>query len=226
MNQPGWKRWLSHLFELHIESAPSEHNPHLYVCLAKGRYQLATKSAIYSFSDLYDNYRITFEHLNWSRLPKRCNVLLLGLGLGSVPDMLERKFFKDCSYTGVEIDENVLYLANKYVLHELKSPMSIHCADAYDFVQQNTRRFDIICMDVFIDDQIPQRMMTAKYLKALKSALTSKGVLMYNCLAQSDADIVHTRTFLHEIFLSIFPEGGYLDVRGNWMLVSDKEILV
>ena len=55
MKQPLWKRWLSYLFEIHVESTSSDYNPHLHVSLNNGRYQLSTANAIYSFEDLYDN---------------------------------------------------------------------------------------------------------------------------------------------------------------------------
>jgi len=221
MTQPWWKRMLSYVSERHIESAPSELNPHLYVSLVKGRYQLATKNAIYSFADLYSNYRLAFEALEWSRL-EGSEVLLLGVGLGSIPFMIETKFDQKMRYTGVEIDENVLYLANKYVLGDLKSPMEMHCADAWNYIVQSNDKFEIICMDVFVDDEIPDRLFSMDFLELLKDHLTPSGVLMYNCLARTDTDIHAAKKFLFDEFLTVFPEGGYLDVRGNWMLVNRK----
>lgn len=225
MIQPWWKQKLSYLTELHIESAPSELNPHLYVSLARGRYQLATKNAIYSFADLYDNYRLAFKALDWSML-QGSEVLLLGVGLGSIPFMIEKKFERKMRYTGVEIDENVLYLANKYVLCDLNSRMEMHCADAWNFTVQSDEHFDIICMDVFVDDEIPDRLFSMDFLELLKDRLTSQGVLMYNCLARTDSDIHAAKKFLFDEFLTVFPDGGYLDVRGNWMLVSRKDIFL
>ncbi|RLD20665.1 MAG: hypothetical protein DRI69_05830 [Bacteroidetes bacterium] len=221
MTQPWWKRMLSYLTELHIESAPSELNPHLYVSLSKGRYQLATKNAIYSFADLYDNYRLSFKALDWDKLDGS-EMLLLGVGLGSIPFMIESKLNRKLRYTGVEIDENVLYLANKYVLRDLQSPFEMHIADAWNYIVQSNDKFNIICMDVFVDDEIPDRLFSMDFLELLKDRLTPNGVLMYNCLARTDADIHATKKFLFDEFLTVFPEGGYLDVRGNWMLVNRK----
>lgn len=223
--QPAWKRWLSYLFEIHIESAPSKINPHLYVCLSRGRYQLGTKNAVYSYGDLYNNYHTAFSRLNWQSLPERCRVLLLGVGLGSIPYMLENNFGKTFSYTGVEIDDHVLYLANKYVLSGLRSPMVVHQADAFRFMQLNNEQFDVICMDVFLDDDVPQQFESPEFLDMLRRGLSAQGVLLYNCLAQTDRDVVQTQTFLHDHFLKAFPEGGYLDVRGNWMLLNDSALV-
>ncbi len=221
MKQPWWKRVVSHFYELHIESAPSELNPHLYVSLVKGRYQLATKNAIYSFADLYDNYMLSFKSLVWDKFEGN-EVLLLGVGLGSIPYMLENNLHRKMRYTGVEIDENVLYLAHKYVLRALNSPMEMRCADAWNYIVQSNDNFDMICMDVFVDDEIPDRLFSMDFLELLRDRLTPTGVLMYNCLARTEADLHATKKFLFDEFLTVFPEGGYLDVRGNWMLVNRK----
>ena len=58
---PRWKRWLSYFWTIPIESVQSEVNPDLHVSLIKGRFQLYTQHAIYSFDDLYDNFGHTFS---------------------------------------------------------------------------------------------------------------------------------------------------------------------
>ncbi len=219
MNQPFWKRILSYLFEIHIESAPSEINPHLYVSLRKGRYQLATANAVYSYDDLYDNFVKTFRKMDLDGM-KIQNVLILGFGLGSVPFILEKIFQKNYSYTAIEVDENVLYLANKYVLPQLESNISLICADAHAFVMQCDQQFDLIAMDVFIDDKVPQVFENESYLQKLKSLIAPKGRLLYNRLALTDSDKKETKSFYENHFLPVFPESVFLDVGGNWMLIN------
>ena len=224
MKQPAWKRFLSHFKEFHIESAPSELNPHLYVSLVQGRYQLSTQNAVYSFEDLYDNFYRAFQQLDWDHF-NPANALLLGVGLGSIPQMLETKFEKRMRYTGVELDENVLYLANKYVLHTLESPFEMVATDAYTYVSSNVTQYDLICMDVFVDDVIPEELCTEEYLRMLETSLTDDGLLMYNRLSRTKDDAEATKRFLDDVFLPVFPEGGYLDVGGNWMLLNSTEYL-
>jgi len=207
---------------LHIESAPSEANPHLYVSLKDGRYQLCTANAVYSFEDLYTNFLWAFEHIELEALPVG-EVLVLGLGLGSVPLMLERRFGRQYRYTAVELDESVVYLANRYGLAGLSSPIATVCADAYAFMLQNEEQYGLICMDIFLDDVVPQAFETPEFLEALKAALAPGGLLLYNRLADNRQDREKTRSFFEGQFLAVFPEGVYLDVGGNWMLLSQGE---
>ena len=224
MVQPLWKRVLSHFSEFHIESVSSEHNPHLYVSLKQGRYQLCTANAVYSYDDLYDNFARSFYRIDLDSLDIK-NVLILGLGLGSIPFMLERVFKKHYHYHMVELDESVIYLANKYVLSNLASGMEIQCANARLFVQQCQTQYDLICMDVFQDATIPPDFEEVNFLEQLKALLSPKGLLMYNRLAAKPEDIEKTHLFYHRKFKSVFTEGTYLDVGGNWMLLNRKDVV-
>lgn len=221
---PKWKKWLSYIAEVHLESAPSKHNPHLYVSMRRGRFQLSTAHAIYSYEDLYTNFLYAFRQMRLERLPGD-EVLLLGLGLGSVPLMLERVFDRHFRYTAVELDPNVIYLASNYGLSGLASPITTLAADAHAYMMQQEEEYSLICMDVFLDDVIPTAFKQRSFLKALKSALQPGGVVMYNCLYRSDADQSATEHFYRTHFLEVFPDGGYMEVAGNWILLSDKAIL-
>lgn len=222
MTVPTWKKYLSYFYEFHIESAPSEINPHLYVSLSRGRYQLSTANAIYSFADLYDNFTLTFQKIH---LPDTVqDVLILGFGLGSIPYMLEKKFDKNYQYTAVEIDENVLYLANKYTLPELTSAITMMPADAFAFVHYCHDTFDLICMDVFLDDIVPENFESEQYLEQLATLLNPKGILLFNKLAATKDDRTQAAQFV-ETFKKVFPKGAYLDVNGNWMLINDATFI-
>ncbi len=210
---------MSYLFEFHIESAPSEINPHLYVSLSKGRYQLSTANAIYSFEDLYDNFFEAFKQVDLDKYPIE-NVLVLGLGLGSIPLMLEKNFEKKYNYTAVEIDESVIYLASKYTLPQLESRIEMICADAFAYVMQTEQKFDLICMDVFLDDIIPEEFEENNFLEKLKTLISDNGILLFNRLANHPRDVERTKVFYHRDFKAVFHQANYLEVKGNWMLLN------
>ena len=219
MQQPFWKKILSYVYEFHIESIYSDINETLHVSLSQGRYQLSTQNAIYSFGDLYSNYYLAFEQIDFDK-HKIENVLILGFGLGSIPMMLEKNFRQAFNYTGVEIDECVIYLAEKYVTNTLKSPINIFTADALTFVEICEQQFDLICVDIFLDDVIPDDFQQQDFLQAVKSLLNKDGIILYNRLAQTKADKRASSAFYQEPFLPVFPKGRYIDVNGNWMFTN------
>lgn len=220
---PLWKRWLSYFMEFHIESAPSDYNPHLYVALRLGRYQLCSENAVYSYEDLYSNFFDAFQTLNIQEIPIK-RVLILGLGLGSIPFMLERNFSRDYSYTAVEIDDSVIYLAQKYVLHQLQSPITCVQADAFHFLEQTQETFDMICMDIFLDDVVPRKFSSLAFLENLRDRLAPNGLLLYNRLSLTPDDQQETLRFYRDRFKQVFPQGTYLDVNTNYMLLNRNDL--
>jgi hypothetical protein len=217
------KRWMSYLVEMPVAEYSSKHNPELKVVLHHGRYKLLTSGAIYSFGDLYSNYRKCFDRIDW-RKQKIDSCLLLGLGLASIPDMLVNRYKqKEIRFTAVEIDELIIQLAMQYVLRPKHIPVQVFTADATSFIQWHHGHYDMICSDVFIGDRIPADLQTEEALYTLKSMLKPGGLLLYNRLSRYQPDIKTNLKFHEDVFSRVFPEGGYLDVEGNWMFVNRLE---
>ncbi len=209
------------MVELPVTTRSSEYNPELKVTYHRGRFKLTTLGAIYSFEDLYSNFRISFEKLHWDQ-HKIETCLVLGLGLGSIPDMLVTRFKKNLSFAAVDIDEVVIELAMKYVLRPKKINIDVFTADAASFLEWHHGRYDMICTDVFIGDRIPAELQTIEALTLMKGMLRSNGLLLYNRLSRYQPDIDANLKFLNRIFLKVFPEGGYIDLDGNWMFVNRR----
>ena len=224
MKQPLWRHLLSYVKDVDIETIESPYNPFLHVILKRGQYQLVTENAIYSYGNLYDNFSKAFKQIDLDRL-KINDVLILGFGLGSIPLMLETLFDKKYYYTAVEIDPDVLQLANKYTVGDIKSSIEFHLSDAYTFAEYTEEKFDMICMDVFLDNTIPIEFEEEDFLINLKNMLNPNGILLFNKLTFHDKDKQAAENFFKNHFKHIFTEGGYLDVDGNYILLNRIDIL-
>jgi len=223
MQIPRWKKWLSHLTPLTLEETGSELNPELTVALSKGRVQLLAGEAIYSWDDLYQNFDIAFGEL---KLEARHydDVLLLGLGLGSIPVLLEKKYGRDYRYTAVEWDETVADLALRYTLGRLKSPVDVITADAEVFVAVCQETFDIVIVDIFEDDLTPPQFETTEFLEACDELLRPGGLLLFNRLYGEDKDRIAAERFFERTFKKVFPEAWAIDTRGNWIICTQKPV--
>ena len=210
---------LSYITDVHIEGSHSDFNENLNVLLVKGQYQLVTPEAIYSYGTRYDNYFKAFKKLDLDKENVQ-SVLLLGLGLGSIPYMLENYFKRDYSYTAVEIDEEVIHLASKYVLNSLNSEITTICADANSFVRIDQNQYDLIAMDVFESDVIPEQFETEEFLLNLKERITKDGLLMFNRLYLFEKDKKKTQQYFRNIFKRVFPNGRKMNINGNWILLN------
>lgn len=220
--QPAWKKWLSYIAEIHLESASSEYNPHLYVSLRRGRYQLSTHNAIYSYEDLYDNFTKAFERINWSGCRAKKYYCWVWVWVAFL--IFWKKMQQQLYYTAIEIDEVVTDLANRYTLQYLQSNIQVITSDAYAFVMQTEERYDLICMDVFESDKVPALFEEQEFVEELKDRLTENGILLYNRLATRPQDILKSNDFYKNIFSKVFPNSIRLDVQGNWILMNDRSI--
>ncbi|MBP7272504.1 MAG: hypothetical protein KA974_01610 [Saprospiraceae bacterium] len=216
---PFWKKAISYYVPQTLVTTKSKLNNQLKITLIQGRLQLEAGNAVYSYDERYDNFYRTFQQLDLQHANFE-NVLLLGLGLGSIPYMLERFFLKKYHYSIVEIDEVVIQLAQKYSLPRIQSPMQLFCDDAIAFVEADTARYDMVICDLFIDDVVPLQAEQTAFLYALQQRLSPKGLLLYNRLSMRPEDISATRQFYQQIFKKIFPHATYCDTDTNWILMN------
>ena len=224
MKIPFWKNILSYLTDLRLDQYSSSYNELIQVYLSRGQYQLRTKNAIYSFGLRYDNFTGLFESLDWKKYQPKTS-LLLGLGLGSIPLMLEKKFSPGLKYTAIEVDETITRLAEKYVLSKNNFNLDIITGDALIWLKTTQERFDMICMDIFQDDVIPEVFMTMDYLHLLKETIADDGLIIYNCLAQNKSDKRLANEFYQNKFQKVFPSARKLLIKGNYLLLNKPNYL-
>lgn len=219
-----WQVLGSYIREITIEERSSPYNEVLQVILKNGRYQLCTENAIYSYDDLYTNFAKAFAAIGVATQDIK-EVLLLGLGLGSIPFILEKKFRVDCQLTAVEIDEEVIDLAQHYVLKDLQMPINCICTDARYFLQMDSQKYDLICMDVFQDDQIPEDFLGPDFLQQIASKLQPDGIFLFNHLALTSRDKKLALDYYHDVLLPFFPQATYIDADSNYVFLNHKRFL-
>jgi len=222
---PTWKKWLSYITEVHIESAPSEVNPHLYVCMQKGKLQLCSENAIYSFDENYHNFAGAFALMDLRKVYQE-KILILGFGLGSIPLILQNKHQIKAYYTGVELDEAVLYLFEVYNADKIKDNLQLICANAEVFAATCQEKFQLICSDIFLDNIIPEPFWESKYLEDLANCLHEDGAVLLNTLALTKENQADADRFFEDKFKKVFPNAIKLAVHRNYMLLSDKAWLM
>ncbi|WP_116108071.1 spermidine synthase [Lewinella sp. IMCC34191] len=222
---PRFRRWLSYLWEQSLETTSSEYNEYLEVCLVHGRLQLVAEEAIYSFGDYYLNFRKLFEVFDYEQLPEHASVLVLGLGLGSIPELLEKYVGLEYSYVAVEIDPVIIELASRYSLPQLESPVEVVQADAVAFLQLDERQYDLICVDVFQDATVPAHLDRFDFVELLRTRLLPGGALVYNRLASSIPDRNAARSYYEGTFAPAFTAPYLYDTGGNYLLVNDARFL-
>lgn len=214
-----FKKALSYLFDIPVEKGQSIYSGAIELILRKGRFALCTDNAVYSFDDLYHNFRAAFSKMNINHYPIK-KVLVLGMGLGSIPFLLEKTFKCKYHYTLVEIDPLIISFANKYRIDSLQSPVEIVQTDALDYVLNCTAQFDLIAVDLFIDNQVPAVFEQITFLQHVKKLMSPAAFLLFNRLAYNEENHLKTNQFYYEKFSKVFDEAFIMDVSTNKMLLN------
>ncbi|MFZ1516230.1 MAG: fused MFS/spermidine synthase [Saprospiraceae bacterium] len=190
------------------------------VYLSSGRLKLVTGHAIYSYEDKYLNFVEAFKFVDIAHRATG-RVLVLGLGLGSIPYILEKKFKLRLNYTCVELDSVVIELYEEFTQKKLKSQFNIVQDDGYDYLLRSSDQFDLICMDIFSDAKIPTKFSTIDFLKLLEKNLSPNGIMIYNRLAENQQDVALNEQF-DLVFSKIFPYRKLLKLNTNSMYIAEK----
>jgi spermidine synthase len=117
--------------------------------------------------------------------PKR--VLIIGLGGGTLPDTL-LTLLPQSQIDVVEIDPAVTRVARRYF--DLPTNPRLHIAeeDGRVFVKRALREkqeYDLVMLDAFDHEYIPEHLLTREFLTEVKSILTPEGVLAANTFSSS-----------------------------------------
>ncbi len=119
--------------------------------------------------------------------PNPTRILMVGLGGGSLAEALGT-LFPEAEMDLVEIDPAVVRVARRFFEFEPTARMHIHEVDARVFGKRAVKRgvrYDLILLDAYNGDYIPEHLMTREYLEETRALLTPNGVLAANTFAIS-----------------------------------------
>jgi spermidine synthase len=106
------------------------------------------------------------------------DALLLGLGGGTIAHLLVGAF-GPLPIVGVDDDPAVLALGRTHFGLDLPS-LQIVAADAFAYAADCSRRFDLVCVDLFRDGHIPARVCAPGFLADVRRLLRPGGTATFN----------------------------------------------
>lgn len=137
-------------------------------------------------------------------------VLVVGLGGGSLPSFL-RKHYPAAEIDAVDIDPEVIKVAKEFFDFREDDRMRAHLADGRGFIEAARRPYDIIFLDAFGSDSVPERLTTMEFLRAVRRALAPDGVVVGNIWGPYANRLFHSMV---RTYREAFAELVVLDVQG------------
>lgn len=204
-----------------LEKVRGELGHDLEVNVHNGRMVLDTANVNYSFGSLQDvfDYAFTKTHLYDAEIT---TVLLLGFGSGSVAELLLQKCNPEMFITGIEADREVIRLGKKYFPVTASSHVSLIHETAEQYVDHCERQFDLIVIDVFIEDKVPASVQSAEFLRKVKSLVSKKGKVYINKM-DVKGDVVSNDDLeknLRSVFRTVKPVKVHMGNAGNYVFVA------
>ncbi|MDO6803681.1 fused MFS/spermidine synthase [Wenyingzhuangia sp. 1_MG-2023] len=155
----------------------SEYNGMLEVTFVNGKKLLDSKNANYSFGSLQ---KILETGISKVDLTAVNSILLLGLGGGSIITSLNKKFSYTKKIVAVELDPKIIEIAQQEFSISSSDNLKIVNQDAYHFVNVCADTFDLIIVDLFIDNRVPSQFYSVTFCSNLSRLLTKKSSLIFN----------------------------------------------
>ena len=142
-----------------------------------GKKHLNTKNANYSYGSLQKILKTGLQKIELSHYK---NILLLGLGGGSVIKTLRDDLDYHHKIIAVDIDPVIISIADDEFNVIEDDNLEIICADALEFMAQNDKEFDLIIIDLFVDTEIPGSFYSHSFWQHIISATSPKGSILFN----------------------------------------------
>jgi len=136
----------------------------------------------YSYGNLQRILRTGLKEIGFGKIKEMNNILVLGVAGGSVIKTLVDEINFKGNIIGVEIDKEVIKIANEYFnLNEIPN-LEIIIEDAFDFVLKTTDKFDLIIIDVFQDTYMPSFLFQPYFKDRVCFLLNPNGFILFNTL--------------------------------------------
>ena len=158
-------------------------------------------------------------------LNKMPNVLILGLGGGTVVHLLKKRW-PGARITGVELDPNIVTVARTYFGLDQVEGVKIVVGDAYKLVTKKDSEikkvdYDLIFVDLYLGDNPPDFVFDQKFLTELQSMLKNKGVLMTNCLMNTEGQAKIGG--LTQVIKRLFARTKSIRVASNELIIATQD---
>lgn len=193
-------------------------NPVLLVVLENNHLLLHTEKVNYSFGTLHKAF---FEVLSQIELPNQSGLkcLILGFGAGSIAQILFQKL-KNPMTTGVEADPKVIELAKKWFgLDQQKLQIVEDFAE--HFVSQSSEKFDLILVDLFIEEKNAACCLEENFWQNVSKLTNKNGKVIVNKLS-GRKDLDSENEDFEQIWQTIFPNFEKMFVNENVIYIGIK----
>lgn len=199
-----FKKWLSYFVPILIYEKKSALSKNLEITWNNGELVLDSKNTNYSYGSLQRILRIGLMHIGFKKVYKMENILVLGVAGGSVIKTLINEIKYCGKITGVEIDAEIIEIANTYFHLNQIPNLEIVIDDAFEFVLKTKEKYDLIIIDIFQDTTMPNFLFEKFFANRLGFLLKTRGIILFNTMTLEESHNLRNEKYISEFDLNQF----------------------
>lgn len=198
------KKILSYIYPVTILNKTSNISKSLEVTLYNGKTMLNTKNTNYSFGSLQKVLKKGLLTIGQNEIDKMNSILILGVAGGSVVQTLVNDFSYSNLIIGVELDQEVIEIANSYFGLNTINNFKCYIEDAEKFVSHHKEKHDLIIIDIFKDTEMPEFLFQESFLSNVKQLLQKNGYIIFNSMI-----LDKNKTTIYAAYLQQFNDDNF-----------------
>jgi spermidine synthase len=185
----------SYFIPINVYKKNSSVSKTLEVTWNNGQLVLDSKNTNYSYGSLQRILRKGLKYIGFERIRKFETILILGVAGGSVIKTLVDEIKFKGKITGVEIDSDVVAIANKYFKLEDIKNLELIVDDAFEFVLKTKEKYNLIIIDIFQDTTMPNFLFEEFFINRINYLLKTDGFILFNTMVIKDNDRIRNLNY-------------------------------
>lgn len=194
------RKLLSYLFPITIYKTKSNWSKSIEVTWVNGELVMDSLNTNYSYGSLQRILRHGLKKIGFRQIQKMESILVLGVAGGSVIKTLTDEIQYKGKITGIEIDAEIIKIANSYFnLYQIHN-LNLLNMDAFEFVLQTKEQYNLIIVDIFQDTKMPAFLFENFFTERLCSLLEKKGFILLNTMILTKNDTSRNEKYCSEFY--------------------------
>jgi spermidine synthase len=198
------KKIFSYLIPIKIYQSKSSLNKSIEVTWANGELVLDSENTNYSYGSLQRILRIGLKNIGFEKIAAMEHILVLGVAGGSVIKTLVDEIKFQGKITGVEIDSDIINVANNFFALDKISQLDIVVDDAFEFVLKTKSKYDLIIIDIFQDTTMPNFLFETFFINRICFLLRSKGFILFNTMILNETQNIRNQKYVSGFYKNQF----------------------
>jgi spermidine synthase len=194
------KKIFSYLIPIKIYETKSVVSKSIEVTWANGELVLDSQNANYSYGSLQRILRLGLKNIGYKKIHDMNHILVLGVAGGSVIKTLVEEIKFKGKITGVEIDAEIIKIANAYFKLDQVKNLEIVIDDAFEFVLKTQNKYDLIIIDVFQDITMPNFLFEDFFVKRICFLVKYKGFILFNTMILNETQNKRNKKYIAEFY--------------------------